>query len=198
MDGLFTTLSIKGETLNRQALVFSPEASFRKLVAAWKFLAAVPIGFTLLSWLLFSSAPPSGDDVRTIFKALLALSVGIFGIQFFIRLGLRDQNLFARVMTSDGWGFAPEQIKKLNRASAEVRGNWLILKAHRSMGIVIWLLAESIAFYGLLLTFLSGEARYTYLFAILAIADLLYFYPRRSAYEEQVSRWRAFLRKKAN
>jgi len=184
--------------LNRQALVFSPEASFRKLVAAWKFLAAVPIGFTLLSWLLFSSALPFGYDVRMIFKALLALSVAIFGIQLFIRWGLRDQNLFTRVMTPDGWGFSAEQIKKLNRASAEERGEWLILKVHRSMGIVIWLLAESIAFYGFLLTILSGEVRYTYLFSILAIADLLYFYPRKSAYDGQVVRWRAFLNKRDN
>jgi len=45
-------------------LNFSPDKSFRKLVAVWKFLAAVPIGFTLFSWFLFSSALPSGYDVR--------------------------------------------------------------------------------------------------------------------------------------
>jgi hypothetical protein len=175
-------------------LNFTPDESFRKLVAAWKFLAAVPVGFTLLSWLLFSSAPLTGDDVRTIFKVLLALSVAIFGIQLFIRRGLRDQNLFARVMTPDGWGFSPEHIIKLNRASVEERGAWLILRVHRSMGIVIWLLAESIAFYGLILTVLSGEARYTYLFALLAFADLLYFYPRRSTYDGQVARWHSYLK----
>ena len=179
-----------------KTLNFSPDESFRKLVAAWKFLAAVPVGFTLLAWFLFSSAPPSGDDVRTIFKVLLALSVAIFGMQLYIRWGLRDQNLFTRVMTPDGWGFPPEQIKKLNRTSAEERGAWLILRVHRSMGIVIWLLAESIAFYGLILTILSGEARYTYLFALLAFADLLYFYPRKSTYDGQVSRWRSFLKSK--
>ncbi len=177
-------------------LNYSLDKSFKRLVAAWKFLAAVPVGFTLLSWFLFSSAPPSGDDVRTIFKVLLALSVAIFGLQLFIRRGLRDQNLFTRVMTPDGWGFSPEQVKKLNRASAEERGIWLILKVHRSMGIIIWLLAESIAFYGLILTILSGDARYTYLFALLAFADLLYFYPRKSTYDEQVSRWRSFLESK--
>ena len=68
-----------------------------------------------------------------------------------------------------------------------------LLKNHTTYGVILWAIGESAAIYGLVLTFTSGDMRYVAGFAVYSLANLLFFRPQKSAFEEQARRLRRYL-----
>jgi hypothetical protein len=83
-----------------------------------------------------------------------------------------------------------EQLQELR---VPERGVQLILQAHVIFGIVIWAMAEAVAVFGLVLTFISGDLRPMAIFGTVALVQLVWFRPKGAAFEEQIKRWRRYV-----
>jgi hypothetical protein len=62
--------------------------------------------------------------------------------------------------------------------------------------ILIWITADAIAVFGLVLTFMIGRWRFMGLFGGVALAVLFHNYPSYPMFMEQHKRWRGYLETK--
>ena len=125
--------------------------------------------------------------------ALGAVSAALFIAQVKIHQNLRDEKLFPRILDLGSWGLKPEVAEQLKGLKVPERGAQLILQAHVIFGIVIWVMAEAIAVFGLVLSLVNGDPRLMGAFGTVALAQLLWFRPKERAFKEQIKRWERYV-----
>lgn len=148
--------------------------------------------YAAIAWMV-RTRTLEGDASGAMTMALGAVSVGLFIAQVKLGQNLTDEKLFPRILDLGSWGLRPEVAEQLKELQVPERGVQLILQAHVIFGIVIWAMAEAVAVFGLLLSIVTGDPRLMGIFGSVALAQLLWFRPRKRAFEEQLGRWHRYV-----
>ena len=148
--------------------------------------------YAAIAWMV-RTRTLEGDASGAMTLALGAVSVGLFIAQVKLGQNLTDEKLFPRILDLGSWGLRPEVAEQLKELQVPERGVQLILQAHVIFGIVIWAMAEAVAVFGLLLSIITGDPRLMGIFGSVALAQLLWFRPRKRAFEEQIGRWHRYV-----
>ena len=148
--------------------------------------------YAAIAWMV-RTRTLEGDASGAMTLALGAVSVGLFIAQVKLGQNLTDKKLFPRILDLGSWGLRPEVAEQLKELQVPERGVQLILQAHVIFGIVIWAMAEAVAVFGLLLSIITGDPRLMGIFGSVALAQLLWFRPRKRAFEEQIGRWHRYV-----
>jgi len=148
--------------------------------------------YAAIAWLVRTKVP-GGDAGGAMTMALGAVSAALFIAQVKIHQNLRDEKLFPRILDLGSWGLKPEVAEQLKGLKVPERGAQLILQAHVIFGIVIWVMAEAIAVFGLVLSLVNGDPRLMGAFGTVALAQLLWFRPKERAFKEQIKRWERYV-----
>ena len=148
--------------------------------------------YAAIAWMV-RTRPVAGDVGGTLTMALGAVSIGLFIAQIKLRQNLTDEKLFPRILDLGSWGLRPDAAEQLKELQVPERGVQLILQAHVIFGIIIWAMAEAVAVFGLVLTFISGDPRLMGVFGSVALIQLMWFRPRGAAFKEQLVRWERYV-----
>jgi len=139
----------------------STEQSIRlTIIIAGALAASVPL-YMFIAWMVTPTIAGSdgpGEDVQTLAVILAMMSLGtLFLAQILFAKGLSK----AEIMPTPGQR----------------------LGGYRVAIIVAFAVRESVAIYGLILSFLSGDMRWCFGFGVVALASMLLGWPKRSAME---------------
>jgi hypothetical protein len=149
--------------------------------------------YTVMAWMMrtkvVGSGAAPGDTGGTLAMALGAIAAALFIAQVKLSKNLTDEKLFPRILDLGSWGLRPEAAEQLQELQVPERGVQLILQAHVIFGIVIWAMAEAVAVFGLFLSLVTGDPRLMGIFGVAALVQLIWFRPRRIAFDEQLKRW---------
>jgi len=165
----------------------TPQAAYNFMVFIWLLLIMSIFIYYFIARLAISQPGFSASgESAPLFPILVGISIIDLGIQVFLKQFLDDQRLF------------PKILKGISNQYHEgaVTGESLhkeLIQRHYNISIVLWALGESIAIYGLVLTFISGDLRYITGFGAFAILNMIFLRPRRQIIEEQFSRLRRHL-----
>lgn len=156
----------------------------------WFSLILTIVMYLLVAWFVVESAIfPGQGPVGIIFPVLTVLSAGLLAAQLFLRTYLSDNKLFPRILTRI-------QDDLLDGPDSEDCAGHLFLANHMSLSIIIWVLGEAPAIFGLVLTFLSGDLTFVMGFALYSIVNMFFFRPHRMKFDDQLGRMRRYLETK--
>ena len=154
----------------------SHERGLKVLQLIWGAMVFSVGVYMAIAWMVQKRISASDPGVLTM--ALGAVSAGLFLAQIMLSKNLADEKLFPRILDLGSWGMRPEAAEKLKELHVPERGVQLILQAHVTIGIVIWAMAEAVAVFGLVLTFMAGDSRFMGIFGAVALVQLIWFRPK--------------------
>ena len=165
----------------------TPRAAYNFMVFIWlALILSIFIYYFVARLAVNRPGFSASGDVTLLFPIFVGLSVIILGTQAFFRKYLNDQRVFPKILE----GISSEHYVGTNTGESFRKA---LIQYHYTLSIILWSLGESIAIYGLVLTFISGDLRYITWFGAFALLDMIYFRPRRQIIEEQFSRLRRHL-----
>ena len=175
----------------------SHEKGMKVLQIIWGAMVFSVGVYAVIAWMLRTRAvglgPGGGDIGGGLTMALGAVSVGLLLAQIKLRQNLMDEKLFPRILDLGSWGLRPDVAEQFKELQVPERGIQLILQAHVIFGVVIWAMAEAVAVFGLVLSFVTGDPRLMGIFGSVALAQLIWFRPRERAFKEQLKRWERYV-----
>ena len=178
--------------MTRDLTTMSYERGMKVLQIIWGAMIFSVGVYAAIAWMV-RIRPVAGDVGGTLTMALGAVSIGLFIAQIKLRQNLTDEKLFPRILDLGSWGLRPDAAEQLKELQVPERGVQLILQAHVIFGIIIWAMAEAVAVFGLVLTFISGDPRLMGVFGSVALIQLMWFRPRGAAFREQLVRWHRYV-----
>ena len=178
--------------MTQDLTTMSYERGMKVLQIIWGAMIFSVGVYAAIAWMV-RTRPVAGDVGGTLTMALGAVSFGLFIAQIKLRQNLTDEKLFPRILDLGSWGLRPDAAEQLKELQVPERGVQLILQAHVIFGIIIWAMAESVAVFGLVLTFVSGDPRLMGVFGSVALIQLMWFRPRGAAFKEQLVRWERYV-----
>jgi len=178
--------------MTRDLTTMSYERGMKVLQIIWGAMIFSVGVYAAIAWMV-RTRPVAGDVGGTLTMALGAVSIGLFIAQIKLRQNLTDEKLFPRILDLGSWGLRPDAAEQLKELQVPERGVQLILQAHVIFGIIIWAMAEAVAVFGLVLTFISGDPRLMGVFGSVALIQLMWFRPRGAAFKEQLVRWERYV-----
>ena len=178
--------------MTRDLTTMSYERGMKVLQIIWGAMIFSVGVYAAIAWMV-RTRPVAGDVGGTLTMALGAVSIGLFIAQVKLRQNLTDEKLFPRILDLGSWGLRPDAAEQLKELQVPERGVQLILQAHVIFGIIIWAMAEAVAVFGLVLTFISGDPRLMGVFGSVALIQLMWFRPRGAAFKEQLVRWHRYV-----
>ncbi len=171
----------------------SHEKGMKVLQIIWGAMVFSVGVYAAIAWMVRTRAAGlgagGGDIGQGLTMALGAVSVGLLLAQIKLRQNLMDEKLFPRILDLGSWGLRPDVAEQFKELQVPERGIQLILQAHVIFGVVIWAMAEAVAVFGLVLSFVTGDPRLMGIFGSVALAQLIWFRPRERAFKEQLGRW---------
>lgn len=168
---------------------FDSRRQFLIMAIIWLALAVTIVAYGALGYIMGPQIGLGSDLVGTMFPILVLVAAVEVGVQLWFRRLTSDEKLFPATLDRDRAARNP-QLRAVADMPLEARGPAVMAALHMTFGIIMWALAESIAIYGLVLTLLSGDTRYVLGFALFALADMMWLFPRRAEFDAQVERWR--------
>ncbi len=175
----------------------SHEKGMKVLQIIWGAMVFSVGVYAAIAWMLRTRAvglgAAGGDIGGGLTMALGAVSVGLLLAQIKLRQNLMDEKLFPRILDLGSWGLRPDVAEQFKELQVPERGIQLILQAHVIFGVVIWAMAEAVAVFGLVLSFVTGDPRLMGIFGSVALAQLIWFRPRERAFKEQLKRWERYV-----
>ena len=178
--------------MTRDLTTMSYERGMKVLQIIWGAMIFSVGVYAAIAWMV-RTRPVAGDVGGTLTMALGAVSIGLFIAQVKLRQNLTDEKLFPRILDLGSWGLRPDAAEQLKELQVPERGVQLILQAHVIFGIIIWAMAEAVAVFGLVLTFISGDPRLMGVFGSVVLIQLMWFRPRGAAFREQLVRWHRYV-----
>jgi len=132
--------------------------------------------------------------VGTIAGVLSTVSLAVLVVQYWVWSRLADDVLFPRTLgklrQAGGQGRASAGASAgLGQADLVGQGADSIRAVRVTTCIIVWALSEAIAVFGLVLSLIGADPRWFYPIGAVALADLLWLFPRWQVEEEQVRRW---------
>ena len=153
----------------------------------WFSLLTTIVMYVIVAWLVVKSdILTARAPVGIISSVLIILSAGLATAQLLLRTFLSDDKLFSRIIAR-----MPDNLS--DEMEADDCASHMFLANHMSLSIVIWVMGEAPAIFGLVLTFLSVNIRYVAGFALYSILNMFFFRPRRGDFENQLERLRRYL-----